>query len=104
MVQRHHRGNVICVDCGNLDAAPFTLAYGDDSITLTLCHACVVPAMLNIAATVELFADNPYDKAIARLERKMHNGTGNDTDLLDLTRYRRLREDAKHRHPSGHTT
>ena len=96
--------NERCVDCGDPDANEFTLAYGDDSINLTLCRSCVFPAMCNIAATIELFADNPFDKAIARLERKMHNGTLNDTDLNDLTRYRRLREDAKHRHPSSRTT
>jgi len=90
-----------CVDCGAPDAHDFTLAYGDDSINLTLCRACVFPAMCNIAATIELLADNPFDKAIARLERKMRAGTGNDTDLHDLTRYRRLREDAKTRHPSS---
>jgi hypothetical protein len=92
---------MICVECGQPDAAEFTLAYGDDSIHLTLCRPCVFPAMINIAATIELFNENPYDKAIARLERKMRAGTGNDADLTDLVRYRRLREDAKLRHPSG---
>jgi len=91
----------MCVECGRPDAAEFTLAYDDDSINLTLCRACVFPAMCNIAATIELFADTPFDKAITRLERKMRDGTANDSDLRDLTRYRRLREDAKHRHPSS---
>ena len=59
---------------------------------------------MTIVATVEQCADDPFEKAIATLERKMRDGTGNDTDLLDLTRYRRLREDAKTRHPSGRTT
>jgi hypothetical protein len=96
--------NERCVDCGQPDAHPFTLAYGDDSINLTLCRACVFPAMCTIAATIDLCATNPYDKAIERLERKHHGGTANDTDYADLVRYRRLREDAKHRHPSARTT
>jgi hypothetical protein len=37
------------------------------------------------------------------LERKHRDGTANDNDLTDLVRYRRLREDAKMRHPSGRT-
>lgn len=94
----------MCVECGHPDAAEFTLAYGDDTATLMLCRACVFPAMCNIAATIELFTDTPFDKAIARLERKMYAGTGTDSDLRDLARYRMMRDEARTRHPSGRAT
>jgi hypothetical protein len=95
--------NARCVDCGNPDGRPFRLAYGDDSINLTLCTACVAPAMLSITALFDTHDEQLFDKAIARLERKHRDGTANDNDLTDLVRYRRLREDAKMRHPSGRT-
>ena len=41
------------------------------------------------------------DDVIARLERKHDSGTASDNDLIDLARWRRLREDAKTRHPSS---
>jgi hypothetical protein len=41
------------------------------------------------------------DDVITRLERKSRDGTASDNDLTDLQRWQRLRDEAKHRHPSG---
>jgi hypothetical protein len=93
--------------CGMCDQpADVTIGVHVDDVdgTFPTCRTHMLDTLATIAATVDLCADHPYDKAITRLERKQRAGTANDTDLTDLVRYRRLREDAKHRHPSGRTT
>ena len=90
--------------CGMCDQPAITtvVVHVDDATgTFSACGAHVIDTFMTIVATVEQCAEHPFDKAIAALERKMRDGTGNDTDLNDLTRYRRLRDEAKHRHPSS---
>jgi hypothetical protein len=67
------------------------------------CRVHMLETLATIAATVDLCDEHPFDKTIATLERKQHDGTASDNDLTELARYRRLRQDAVTRHPSSHT-
>jgi hypothetical protein len=95
--------DAVCGICGEPAFVTIPLHIDDIVGTFSSCQLHVIETLATIGATVERFADDPYAKTIAALERKMHAGTANDADLTDLVRYRRLREDAKLRHPSGRT-
>jgi hypothetical protein len=90
-----------CGMCDQPAIVTIPLHLDDDAThTFHACSAHVIETFMTIAATVERFADNPFDRTIAALERKMHDGTGSDNDLTELARYRRLKADAVTRHPS----